>query len=136
MHIDNFFGENIGLMRVGKKPILANRVVSADQVPLHLSQWNVICADKSKSRAAVAEYERLMNKAGKREVEVMRLGLTLLNEVASTAALNTSPSCAKYCSSQEVWLSDSLRESTSNILCNICLHRFSAPTMNWNEICI
>ena len=119
-------------------------IVSLDQVPMHLAKWRAIRADKDEMASAVAEYERLAFESAKREVEVMRLGVSLMNEKAADAALKTasesySASCVRDLSlalHEKCGHSFPLSESAMNLLRNICLPGLSVPNVNWSDICM
>ena len=140
----DFFGElPIPSFRSVKKTE-SSTSVSLDQVPLHLAKWRAIRADKSESAAALAEYEKLAFESAKREVEVMRLGASLMSEKAADKALRSpsesySASCVRDLSlalHEKCGHPFPLSESTSNLLRNICLPGLSVPNVNWNEICM
>ena len=119
-------------------------IVSLDQVPMHLAKWRAIRADKNEMASAVAEYERLAFESAKREVEVMRLGVSLMNEKAADAALKTasesySASCVRDLSlalHEKCGHSFPFSETTTNLLRNICLPGLSVPNVNWSDICM
>ena len=119
-------------------------IVSLDQVPMHLAKWRAIRADKDEMASAVAEYERLAFESAKREVEVMRLGVSLMNEKAADAALKTasesySASCVRDLSlalHEKCGHSFPFSETTTNLLRNICLPGLSVPNVNWSDICM
>ena len=119
-------------------------IVSLDQVPMHLAKWRAIRADKDEMASAVAEYERLAFESAKREVEVMRLGVSLMNEKAADAALKTasesySASCVRDLSlalHEKCGHSFPLSESAMNLLRNICLPGLSVPNVNWSDSCM
>ena len=129
--------------RVTKKAD-SESTVSLDQVPMHLAKWRAIRADKDEMASAVAEYERLAFESAKREVEVMRLGVSLMNEKAADAALKTasesySASCVRDLSlalHEKCGHSFPLSESAMNLLRNICLPGLSVPNVNWSDICM
>ena len=93
---------------------------------------------------AVAEYERLAFESAKREVEVMRLGVSLMNEKAADKALKTpsesySASCVRDLSialHEKCGHSFPLSESATNLLRNICLPGLSVPNVDWSDICM
>ena len=141
--LSDFFGElptpSFRITRAAPESL-----VSLDQVPIHLAKWRAIRADKNEMKDAVAEYERLAFEAAKREVEVMRLGVSLMNEKAADKAMKVS--AESYSASCVRDLSLALRdkcghsfpfsESASNLLRNICLPGLSVPNVDWNDICM
>ena len=144
MPLSEFFGElPTPSFRVSKK-VNTESVVALDQVPMHLAKWRAIRADKSEMASAVAEYERLAFESAKREIEVMRLGVSLMNEKAADKALKTasesySASCVRDLSialHEKCGHSFPFSESTSNLLRNICLPGLSVPNVDWSEICM
>ena len=142
--LSDFFGElPTPSFRVSKK-VNTESLVALDQVPMHLAKWRAIRADKNDYDDALAEYERLAFESAKREIEVMRLGVSLMNEKAADKALKTpsesySASCMRDLSlalHEKCGHSFPFSESTSNLLRNICLPGLSVPNVNWNEICM
>ena len=141
--LSDFFGElptpSFRITRAAPESL-----VSLDQVPMHLAKWRAIRADKNEMKDAVAEYERLAFEAAKREVEVMRLGVSLMNEKAADKAMKTaseshSASCVRDLSialHEKCGHSFPFSESASNLLRNICLPGLSVPNVNWNDICM
>ena len=144
MPLSEFFGELPTPSFRTTKKVNAESLVSLDQVPMHLAKWRAIRADKSEMASALAEYERLAFESAKREVEVMRLGVSLMNEKAADSALKTasesySASCVRDLSialHEKCGHSFPFSESTSNLLRNICLPGLSVPNVDWSEICM
>ena len=144
MPLSDFFGELPSPSFRTTKKVNTESTVSLDQVPMHLAKWRAIRADKNEYDDALAEYERLAFESVKHEVEVMRLGVSLMNEKAADSALNHpsesfSASCVRDLSialHEKCGHSFPLSESTSNLLRNICLPGLSVPNVDWSEICM
>ena len=144
MPLSEFFGELPTPSFRTTKKVNTESTVSLDQVPMHLAKWRAIRADKNEYDDALAEYERLAFESVKHEVEVMRLGVSLMNEKAADSALNHpsesySASCVRDLSialHEKCGHSFPLSESTSNLLRNICLPGLSVPNVDWSEICM
>ena len=139
--LSDFFGE-VPVTRVVKKDVKS--IVSVDAVPRHLSKWEAIRADKNELKRAIVEYERIVKEEAKREVEVMRLGVSLMNEKSADAALkNGSESYSADCVRDlSIGLHDKcghsfpLSESSMNVLRSICLPGLRVPEVDWSVICL
>ena len=139
--LSDFFGE-VPATRVVKKDVKS--IVSVDAVPRHLSKWEAIRADKNELKRAIVEYERIVKEEAKREVEVMRLGVSLMNEKSADAALkNGSESYSADCVRDlSIGLHDKcghsfpLSESSMNVLRSICLPGLRVPEVDWSVICL
>ena len=139
--LSDFVGE-VPATRVVKKDVKS--IVSVDAVPRHLSKWEAIRADKNELKRAIVEYERIVKEEAKREVEVMRLGVSLMNEKSADAALkNGSESYSADCVRDlSIGLHDKcghsfpLSESSMNVLRSICLPGLRVPEVDWSVICL
>ena len=139
--LSDFFGE-VPATRVVKKDVKS--IVSVDAVPRHLSKWEAIRADKNELKRAIVEYERIVKEEAKKEVEVMRLGVSLMNEKSADAALkNGSESYSADCVRDlSIGLHDKcghsfpLSESSMNVLRSICLPGLRVPEVDWSVICL
>ena len=139
--LSDFFGE-VPVTRVVKKDVKS--IVSVDAVLRHLSKWEAIRADKNELKRAIVEYERIVKEEAKKEVEVMRLGVSLMNEKSADAALkNGSESYSADCVRDlSIGLHDKcghsfpLSESSMNVLRSICLPGLRVPEVDWSDICL
>ena len=85
-----------------------------------------------------------MSEDAKKEIEVMRLGVSLMNEKAVDIAMKTpaesySASCVRELSislHEKCGHSFPFSESITNILRSICLPGLSVPNVDWNDICL
>ena len=119
-------------------------MVAKSDVPRHLAMWRAIRADKNELKSALAAYEKIVMEEAKREVEVMRLGVSLMNEKAADSALKTpsesySVECIRELSHslvEKCGHSYPLNEKTMNMLKNICLPGLSVPNVDFSEICM
>ena len=142
MTIADFMGE-IPAGRFNSMKDSGVKIAKSD-VPRHLAMWRAIRADKNELKNALADYERIVIEEAKREVEVMRLGVALMNEKAADNALKTpsesySIDCVRELSHSLVDVcghSYPLNEKTMNMLKNICLPGLSVPNVDFSEICM
>ena len=142
MTIADFMGE-IPAGRFNSMKDSGVKIAKSD-VPRHLAMWRAIRADKNELKNALADYERIVIEEAKREVEVMRLGVSLMNEKAADNALKTpsesySIDCVRELSHSLVDVcghSYPLNEKTMNMLKNICLPGLSVPNVDFSEICM
>ena len=148
--------EGIGSMKIrdfmgeipagnGHKKVDENDVpIAKADVPTHLAKWRAIRASKEESARALAAYEKRVHLEAKREVEVMRLGAAILNERVANKALHTaakvfSPSCVSELAEALVVKCGHtypMKETTVNMLKNICLPGFNAVDLDFSEICL
>ena len=139
--LSDFFGE-LPASRVAKRDV--ESIVSVDAVPRHLAKWEAIRADKSELASAMNAYERIVKEEAKKEVEVMRLGVSLMNEKAADVAMKNSVESYSIDCVRELSLglhdkcghSLPLGESISNLLRSICLPGLNVPEVDWNDICL
>ena len=119
-------------------------IVSVDAVPRHLAMWEVIRADKNELKNAMNEYERIVKAEAKKEVEVMRLGVALMNEKGAAVAMRVSAESYSIDCVRDLSLglvkncghSIPMNEKTMNLLRSICLPGLSTPEVNWSDICM
>ena len=117
--------------------------VAKSDVPRHLAMWRAIRADKNELKNALADYERIVMTEAKKEVEVMRLGVALMNEKAADSAMKVSAEsysidCVRELSHslvEKCGHSYPLNEKSMNMLKNICLPGVSVPNVDFSEIC-
>ena len=118
--------------------------VAKSDVPRHLAMWRAIRADKNELKNALADYERIVMTEAKKEVEVMRLGVALMNEKAADSAMKASAEsysidCVRELSHslvEKCGHSYPLNEKSMNMLKNICLPGVSVPNVDFSEICM
>ena len=118
--------------------------VAKSDVPRHLAMWRAIRADKNELKNALADYERIVMTEAKKEVEVMRLGVALMNEKAADSAMKVSAEsysidCVRELSHslvEKCGHSYPLNEKSMNMLMNICLPGVSVPNVDFSEICM
>lgn len=141
MKIEEFVGK-LPVSRVGKKRE-SHSVVAKSMVPAHLAKWRAIRAEKENGENAMEEYKKIVYENAKREIEVMRLGRTLLNEKKVEEAMKVpadvySPSCVNtlfnglmnYCDH-----SYPFPEKTVYMIRNIC-HEHSSVDVDFTSICM
>ena len=139
--LSDFFGA-MPASRHGKRE--SKSIVSVDAVPRHLAMWEVIRADKNELKNAMNEYERIVKAEAKKEVEVMRLGVALMNEKSAAIAMKNgaesySIDCVRDLSLglvKKCGHSIPMSEKTMNLLRSICLPGLSTPEVNWSDICM
>ena len=139
--LSDFFGV-MPASRHGKRE--SKSIVSVDAVPRHLAMWEAIRADKNELKNAMNEYERIVKAEAKKEVEVMRLGVALMNEKAADSAMKASAEsysidCVRELSHslvEKCGHSYPLNEKSMNMLKNICLPGVSVPNVDFSEICM
>ena len=142
--LSDFFGELPTPSFRVKENVQVGTVVPVSKVPMHLAKWRAIRADKVELKKALADYEKIVIEEAKKEIEVMRLGVALMNEKAADNALKTpaesySASCVRDLSialHEKCGHSFPLSESTTNLLRNICLPGLSVPNVDWSDICM
>ena len=139
--LSDFFGA-MPASRHGKRE--SKSIVSVDAVPRHLAMWEAIRADKNELENAMNEYERIVKAEAKKEVEVMRLGVALMNEKGAAVAMKNgaesySIDCVRDLSLglvKKCGHSIPMNEKTMNLLRSICLPGLSTPEVNWSDICM
>ena len=95
-------------------------------------------------KSALSAYEKIVMDEAKKEVEVMRLGVSLMNEKAADSAMKSvaesySIDCVRELSHslvEKCGHSYPLNEKTMNMLKNICLPGLSVPNVDFSEICM
>ena len=142
MTLADFMGE-IPAGRFNSIKGSSDKVAKSD-VPRHLAMWRAIRADKNELKNALADYERIVMTEAKKEVEVMRLGVALMNEKAADSAMKVSAEsysidCVRELSHslvEKCGHSYPLNEKSMNMLKNICLPGVSVPNVDFSEICM
>ena len=142
MTLADFMGE-IPAGRFNSIKGSSDKVAKSD-VPRHLAMWRAIRADKNELKNALADYERIVMTEAKKEVEVMRLGVALMNEKAADSAMKASAEsysidCVRELSHslvEKCGHSYPLNEKSMNMLKNICLPGVSVPNVDFSEICM
>ena len=141
MTLADFMGE-IPAGRFNSIKDSSDKVAKSD-VPRHLAMWRAIRADKNELKNALADYESIVMTEAKKEVEVMRLGVALMNEKAADSAMKASAEsysidCVRELSHslvEKCGHSYPLNEKSMNMLKNICLPGVSVPNVDFSEIC-
>ena len=139
--LSDFFGA-MPASRHGKRE--SKSIVSVDAVPRHLAMWEAIRADKNELKNAMNEYERIVKAEAKKEVEVMRLGVALMNEKSAAVAMKNGAESYSIDCVRDLSLglvkncghSIPMSEKTMNLLRSICLPGLSTPEVNWSDICM
>ena len=142
MTIADFMGE-IPAGRFNSLKDNGKKVAKSD-VPRHLAMWRAIRANKNELKSALSAYEKIVMDEAKKEVEVMRLGVSLMNEKAADSAMKSvaesySIDCVRELSHslvEKCGHSYPLNEKTMNMLKNICLPGLSVPNVDFSEICM
>ena len=142
MTIADFMGE-IPAGRFNSLKDSGDKIAKSD-VPRHLAMWRAIRANKNELKSALSAYEKIVMDEAKKEVEVMRLGVSLMNEKAADSAMKSvaesySIDCVRELSHslvEKCGHSYPLNEKTMNMLKNICLPGLSVPNVDFSEICM
>ena len=122
-------------------------LVDRHEVPLHLAKWAAVRAEDDRAEA-LAEFQRLRVIAARREVEAMRLGVSLLGEKAALhawehAAEAYNVDCVRtlglgleeHCGSTRDAMG-TMQPGVTNLLKNVCLPGVRAPEVDWDEVCM